>query len=300
MLKKSRPDATYIKQGGMFRLMPYIMSTRSEATIFFEQEIDVTESLKLLEELNKDSEHRITFFHLYIASCLRAIIKRPKLNRFVNNYRYYQRNNLSVNFIAKKEFTDEAEELNVTMEFSPYDTLLDVSEKIYKEVNKAKSPKGNVNQRDIDVLSKVPHFLLKFTMNFIKFLNKHNFIPKAILKNFPFYTTVFIANIGSIGIDAPFHHNFEYGTTGLFIAIGKIKDKNIINDDGSIEKRKVVKINYTHDDRVVDGVYCAKALELLKDNIENPKNLLEKIELTDKELAALKLKDYSPKQKKGR
>ncbi|MBN2651223.1 MAG: 2-oxo acid dehydrogenase subunit E2 [Spirochaetales bacterium] len=297
MILKYRPDGTYIKQKGFFRLMPYIMPTRSESTIFFEQEIDITNSLALIERLNQESNHKITFFHVYMASCIRTIVNRPKLNRFVNNYRYFQRNNISMNFVAKKELTDEAEEINVTMKFSPYDTLLEVSEKIHNEVYKAKSPKGNVNQRDVDLLSKIPHPILKFTMGLLKFCNKYNIIPKAMVENLPFFTTAFIANIGSIGIDAPFHHNFELGTIGLFIAIGKIRDKEVKLADGSYQNRKVVTVNYTHDDRVVDGVYCAKALKMIKDDIQNPEKLLEKIELTDKQLEYLKLKDFPPKSK---
>ena len=86
--------------------------------------------------------------------------------------------------------------------------------------------------------------------------------------------SAYVTNVGSIGIDAPFHHMYEWGTTSLFAALGKIQKDYMIDDKGNAKITDVVNINFTIDERIVDGIYMAKALDGFKKYMENP-SLLE-------------------------
>ena len=122
-----------------------------------------------------------------------------------------------------------------------------------------------------------------------KYLDYHNGLPKSIIESLPFFSSIFFTNVASIGIDPPMHHNFEIGNCGIFCALGKIRKVNTLKSDGTIEKSDKAKITYTFDDRVTDGIYCARAISIMCDFIENPEKLDVPLELTQEQLETLGL-----------
>ena len=73
-----------------------------------------------------------------------------------------------------------------------------------------------------------------------------------------------MANLGSIEIDAAYHHLYEHGNCPLFVTIGKIERVPVVGDGDAIEARDVVRLKWSFDERIEDGLYCARALELLR------------------------------------
>ncbi|MBN2656795.1 MAG: 2-oxo acid dehydrogenase subunit E2 [Spirochaetales bacterium] len=303
MLKKTRPDGTYIEGLHHFtRMLPYMMPGRTESAIYFEQEFDVTETLPYIEKWNReheDSEGRLTFFQVFLCGLARTVALRPDLNRFISGFNYYQRNEILLNFIAKKELTDEGEEINITVPFSPFETLWSVRKKIHGYVNRGKSDAGNESDDLNETLMKFPRFFLKFFFRMYNFLDYHNILPASLIKADPMYVTSFVTNVGSVGVDAPFHHNFERGTCGIFIALGKFKKFRYLDEAGKLQERDVVKVTYTLDDRIKDGIYCAKSIDLFKEMVENPSILENPPELEKVNLERLKLKKFRPEEAEG-
>ena len=62
-------------------------------------------------------------------------------------------------------------------------------------------------------------------MGLARFLDRHGMLPKSLIKASPFHTSLFLTNVGSLGIDYIYHHLYDFGTTSLFFAMGK-KKKN--------------------------------------------------------------------------
>jgi hypothetical protein len=62
----------------------------------------------------------------------------------------------------------------------------------------------------------------------------YGIMPKAIHKVSPFHTSVFLTNMGSLGTDPIYHHIYNFGTTSIFIAMGKKRKQRVINKDGKI------------------------------------------------------------------
>jgi hypothetical protein len=290
MFTKKRPDGTYIPDLPFYtQIMPYLMPTRTEACIFFEQEFDVTRTVEYVRSRKRSGGARITLFYVILYAAIRAIAQRPRLNRFVSGYRYYQRNRISFNFIAKRDFSDDGDEVNVTMSFSPLLTLESFCKKIHEYISSIKEGTGTDTEKLNRLVTRLPRFFIKLFAWAIKFLDYHNGLPKSVIDSLPFYSTIFFTNVGSIGIEAPFHHNFEIGNCGLFCAIGKTKRRNVLNRDKTIDIRDKIKITFTYDDRITDGVYCARTLDIVRDLVENPEKLETPLELTAEQLAALAL-----------
>ena len=293
MFTKKRPDGTYIKNMHFFtRLMPYLMPTRTEAALYFEQEFDVTKTLEYVKK-KKDvpDAPKISMFYIILYAAIRVIAQRPKMNRFVSGFRYYQRKRLSFNFIAKRDMSDEGEEINVTMSFSPFLSLEGFCKKIHDYISSLKKGSETSAENINAFLTSLPRFLIKFLFACVKLLDYHNALPMSVIDSLPFYSTVFFANVGSVGIDAPFHHNFEIGNCGIFCAIGKIRKENSLMQDGTVETRDMVKITFTFDDRITDGIYCARAVDMVRELVENPEKLEIPLELTGEQLSNLGLSE---------
>ena len=291
MFTKKRPDGTFVKKMHYFnRLLPYLMPTRSESCIYYEQEFDVTNTLKYVRKRRNDgSGIKISAFYIFLYAAIRSIAQRPKMNRFVSGYRYYQRNRISFNFVAKREMSDEGEEINVTMSFSPLLTLEAFCKKIDDYINSLKKGAETGAEKLNSLVTMLPRFIIKFLMWGLRYLDYHNGLPKSVIDGLPFYSSIFFTNVGSVGIDAPFHHNFEIGNCGIFCAIGKIKKVNVLQKDGSVETRDKVKITFTFDDRIADGIYCARAVDMMRNFSEKPEQLETPPEYTAEQLEKLGL-----------
>jgi len=289
MFTKKRSDGTYLPNLHFFtQMLPYLMPTRSDSVIYFEQEFDVTETLKYIKNKRKNDENfKASMFYLILLATVRVIAQRPKLNRFVSGYRYYQRNRITFNFIAKREMSDDGEEVNVTMSFSPLLTLDEFCKKIHEHISKIKKGSKTSSEKTNASISRMPRFIIKLAVWGLKYLDYHNGLPKKVINSLPFWCTIFFTNVGSVGIDAPFHHNFEIGNCGIFCAIGKVRKENILKSDGTVEKRDKVKITFTYDDRITDGIYCARAIDMIRDLVESPEKLEVPMELTPEQLEKL-------------
>jgi hypothetical protein len=77
------------------------------------------------------------------------------------------------------------------------------------------------------------------------------------------YASIFVANLGSVGLEAAYHHLFEWGNCPIFAAIGRVREE--VTPQGT---RKVCTVRYTFDERIEDGLYCAHALGKLQARLE--------------------------------
>ena len=291
MFCKKRPDGTYIRKLHFFtRLMPYLLPTRTESTIYFEQEFDITNTLAYIRKRKRDpGEAPISLFYIILFAAVRAIALKPKMNRFISGYRFYQRNRISFNFVIKRDLSEEGEEINVTMSFSPLLSLEAFCKKLHDNISSLKTGESTGTEKVNALVSCLPRFLIRFLIGGLKFLDYHNALPKTVIDSLPFYSSIFFSHVGSVGIDAPFHHNFELGNCGIFCAIGRVRKEHSHKPDGTIEKRDKVKITFTYDDRITDGIYCARAIDIMRDLTENPEKLENPLALTDEQLKSLGL-----------
>ena len=299
MLKKKRRDGSLVPELPAFtKIMPYLMPDKTGSIIFYQENYDVTEALAFVKAWNRRRMREegtiLTLFEVVLCAAARAVSMRPRVNRFIANRRYYQRNQLILSFVAKKELTDEGKEVNVKAVFGAGETLATTARKVKALVKKGISEDGHDNEKIVDAVMRLPAFLLK-SMNFAyNWLDDHNLLPYAVTESDPMWSTIFLANVGSFGLDPPFHHLFERGTCPVFMAVGKVRGENRLSaaPDGSprVEERKILRINYSFDDRIADGIYMGRTLELVRGFIENPALLDEPAELPPEILAELALR----------
>ena len=72
-------------------------------------------------------------------------------------------------------------------------------------------------------------------------------------------------NMKSISTDYVYHHLYDFGTTGLFVGLGKEHMEPVVNEaTGELEAGKVLRVGLVIDERICDGFYYAKAIKVAK------------------------------------
>jgi hypothetical protein len=257
-----------------FRIIPYIMKTRTDSQTFFDEKIDLN-NIESFVKLKKDSDLRnISFLHIIIAALVRTISQKPGINRFVAGQKIYARNEILISLAVKKQLLKNSPETTIKFKFKPTDTLYDVVDKINTlvEGNK-KYDTNNETDRTAKIIALCPGFLIKFVVWFFNTLDYFGFMPKIINRVSPFHTSAFITDLGSIGIQPVYHHIYNFGTTSIFIAFGAKQKEKIINKDNNIIERKYINIKIVTDERIIDGYYFASAFKLFKNLMMHPENL---------------------------
>jgi hypothetical protein len=291
-----RPDATLVIDVTKFHEFEFhVMRGRTESSILFDLDIDLSNTLPYLDKINRGREKKkLTLFHIILCACVRTIALRPKLNRFVSNRRLWQRNQIIFSFIVKKYLDENADSTTAKISFSPYETLDSVINKVNDHLYRARESL-NKGDKQVEFYSKFPRFIIRFLFWFLRWADEHNIVLSFITKDMPMWASVFLANLGSIGLHSAYHHLYELGNIGVFIAIGKVEKKIFVDQKtGEISTGDGVSLRINVDDRISEGVYLTKAVEYLKLFIEDPKLLETPPKLTDEQIKTLNLEDLNP------
>ncbi|MBN1664323.1 MAG: hypothetical protein JW943_12045 [Deltaproteobacteria bacterium] len=178
------------------------------------------------------------------------------------------------------------------IEFDPFDTLETVQKRVSEAINEARYGK-NKNEKDVQFFGALPRWVIRLIFWALRWTDNHNHPLYFLIKDIPMWSTAFVAQLGSLNIDAVYHHAYEIGNASLFFTIGKIYKAALVNQEtDQIEIKKVLELRVSLDERIGDGAYTGPSMYLLKDLIEKPESLLNPPELTDEQLDALKLKKY--------
>ena len=107
-----RKDARWIRDmDSLHVILPHLMNHRTDAEVYVNMEFDVTEALRYIARKNEgEEEYRATLFHCILMAVAKTIYLRPQLNSFISGRRFYQRDEITLGFVAKKRFEDHSEE----------------------------------------------------------------------------------------------------------------------------------------------------------------------------------------------
>ncbi len=277
-----RKDGTYLKNiSSMHAIMPLMYPNRCDNEAYISERIDLTNINRYLERKNADNpDYPYNLFQIMVTAVLKTITLRPKMNRFIANKSMYQRNEVTASFTVKKLFSDDGGEALAKIVTDGSETIDTVHDAIYEQVSFCRSEEKDPSTASMDIIQKLPKFMLKIIGAGARFLDRHGRMPAGVIATDPFYSSAVLANLGSIGLHAGYHHLTNWGTCSVFCVIGEIKKRPFYDDDGHMEMRESVDLGLTIDERLADGYYYSKTVRLLKHLLENPE-LLEQ-PLTEK------------------
>ena len=270
-----RSDGKKIKKlTPIFKIMPCVMLDRVDSQVYFKQDI----ALKHLDEyIDRKAEEgiRLSYMNIIYAAIVRIIGERPRLNRFAMNGALYQRNKIYVSLVIKKSLTDDGVETPLKLKFNGDENIFEIKEKLDATIEKNKDVEAaNKTDKLVSILSAIPSGLIRAIVKFLMFLDKHGIMPKKIIEASPFHTSVFLTNVGSLGIDSIYHHIYNFGTTSMFFSMGK-KKKSYIYEDEEFKEEKCITLAFVGDERICDGYYYASSFKLLLKYLKKPELLEE-------------------------
>lgn len=264
----NRKDAALVENLSATRaIMPLLMNSKTEAQVYFEQELDVTETMRFVDAWNQaNPTQRITLFHVYMWAVGAAFHERPRMNRFISGGRIYQRKGVFLSFAAKKKkLDDEAALVTIKREMPQGATLAQVAELLNADIKTGRSDTPRPEDRELALTQRLPQFMVRLGLWAMRLADRWNLLPQSVIAHDPCWSSMFVANLGSLGLEAAYHHLYEWGNCPFFATLGRTKE--VHTPQGT---RLVAAVKYTFDERIDDGLSCARALELLKQRVESP------------------------------
>jgi hypothetical protein len=264
-----RPDGRRVRNlSAIRRFMPHVSPRRNDSLFYMMQEIEVDAALAFLETRNRERppERRMTLFHLFLRSCSQALYLRPGVNRFVKAGQLWQRHGEWISFTGMREIRDGAPMFTVKRRFEPArESLGEMVDAIYAKIGAGRAGRPTTNDKEMNVLLRLPSPVTHALVRLARLGDRWGLLPGGMIEVDPLFTSVFIANLGSINYPAGFHHLWEYGTCSLFGVMGRIEP----GSDG----RKKMSVAWTYDERIEDGLYSYHTLEGIRARIEDPELL---------------------------
>ena len=277
-MRNKRRDGKRIRGlDGYHNILPYIMPKRTEAEVSMTEQFDVTDLVKYMAERNEKEGTNLKIFHAICTAVARTVYHRPKLNYFISGRTFYERPDITLSFVVKQRFEDEADETLMFLKVEPDMNFDSVSKLIVGDVTKVRKEKTNDLDKLMELVGSLPRPVLEAFFGTLKVLEYHGIMPKALTAGDPNYSTVLLSNLGSIGADSCYHHLSNYGTCSFMITIGKLHKEKKLMYDGTWQERDVINCTFTLDERLADGFYYAKSLRIAKYMLEHPECMQEPI-----------------------
>ena len=257
------------------QFMAYLMPNRADNEAHINVDIDCRPLDAFLARKNEGrTEDKYTYFHLFLAATVKCFVLRPRMNRFISGNRLYMRDHISVSFVVKKRFEDKAEEGLAYKRYGENDTIDTLHESIMEEIHQCRREDVLDNSTDMMTkLLKLPRWMLRILVNILFTLDRNGKVPYDLIKADPNYSSIFMTNLGSIGMDSGYHHLNNWGTNSFFVMIGKKHLAPEWHEDGTCDVYPVITLGLTLDERIGDGFYYAGTVRLLHKILENPELL---------------------------
>ncbi len=276
----SRPDGELVDRIHPYRkMLPFMMRGRNESVVYYDDPARAEKLLDYIERARKAWGIEVNITHALVAGCRIGLWENPKMNQFISGRRLYARKHAEITFsVKRKRLNKEAKLGAIKLNMDDRsETFRELCERINSSIDVERSGDETYTDKELSIFTQLPRPLLETAMGALRWADGHNLVPGSFIKNDGFYTSIFIANLGSLGMKAGYHHLYEYGTCPLFMMVGKIEEQAVV-EDGKVVARKILPIRWTYDERIDDGLTAKYGMQSCREALENPDEKLGPIE----------------------
>jgi len=107
-----------------------------------------------------------------------------------------------LSYIVKQDFTIEAPEVNAKIYLDPVDSVSSINARVSDAILEARIHGEGEGERFANIFHKIPGGKAVL-MKIYGLLDSLNLAPWSLLRMDPLYTSIYFANLGSLGLDAP-------------------------------------------------------------------------------------------------
>ena len=271
-----RPDGTRVKNlTPITQALPYVMPKRYDAQNWANDYVDEDIVRKYIREKRRQGR-TVTHMSLLIAAYYKAALENPKVNYFVMNRKIYKRNHFCVSFVILKTRADGTpDETCLKIFLNPEDDIFAISDRIRTEIDKNMNAVHNNNtDKFANMAFSIPG-LARFVFGLAYRLDQWGLLPRRIIDLSPFHTSLFVTNLASINTQYIFHHCYEFGTTSVFICMGRpVKDPTAPADS----RRKRMPLGVVMDERIATGIEYSRFFAAFERYLKNPEALEQRLD----------------------
>jgi len=271
---RDRRDAIRVDVSSLMQCCIDLKPKRYENEVYIDRAIDVSELVRYMEEKKAEGKH-YTYFYAFMTAIAKVIVHRRKLNRFISNRHMYEHREILLSFVAKMSLDDRSEELMLVIPVEESDNIDTITAKIAEKVDRLRYAKGDKSGANgaVDVLGRLPNIVRVPVFAAFKLLGKYGLLPSSLTDNNIYFTSMIISNLGSIRCGAIYHNLADFGTCSGLTSIGEIRDEVYLDEEGKEKVRKICDFGITLDERIADGFYFAKSVNLIEKILKDPKTL---------------------------
>jgi hypothetical protein len=270
--RTARPDGTALRMHPFRRALLYLLPTRDGSVVYFDAYPRAEKLLAWLERVKERTGANIT--HAAVAGCFIGLASTPRMNRFVVGNRLYERDGRWISFSMKRQKMDRAAQLStVKLRIEDGESFAGLCKRINAGIGVERSGKKTRTDKELDFFAMIPRPVMRAGAALLMKLDEFGLLPRSYIEQDPMFTSIFLANLGSLGMGAGYHHLFEYGNCPLFIMLGQIEDKPVV-EDGRVVVGKVLHVRFTYEERIDDGLNARFGIEALVRVLEDPERWL--------------------------
>ena len=267
-----RPDGTRVIKGltPVMQALPHIMPKRYDAMNWANDYLDENVIKAYIRQKRKEG-FTVTHMSLLIAAYYKAALENPKMNYFVVNRKIYKRNHFCVSFVILKTREDGTPDETVVKVFlQPDDDIYTISQRIKELVERnMNSAHNNNTDRFVNMAFGTPG-LARAIFGLAYRLDQIGLLPRKIIDLSPFHTSMFITNLASINTRFIYHHTYEFGTTSVFVCMGKpVPDP--LAPEGT--RKKQLPIGVVMDERIATGIEYSRFFAAFERYVKHPELL---------------------------
>jgi hypothetical protein len=272
-LKTSRSDGELVADVPKFRrMMQFIMPSRNESVVYFDRAVRAENLEAYLEAVKGPLGANLT--HVLVGAFNIGLAENPKMNQFVVGRRLYRRNGRFLTFSMKRQKGKKKAKLSaVKLQMQDGETFKQLCDRINGGIKVERSGEKTAADKEYDVLDLLPRPGLRAMNKLLRVLDYYNVLPHFFIEGDGMYTSIFIANLGSVGMGAGYHHLYEHGTCPLFIMAGKVEDRVIVEHGRPVVAR-ILPLRFTYDERIDDGLTASYGIESVVRVLEDPQRWL--------------------------
>jgi hypothetical protein len=270
-----RPDGELVRDLPPTKgIVPYLMRGRNESAVYFEQQIAMRHADAYLREFNvAHPDTPITVQHLLMWAIAQILEQYPTMNRFVAGGRLYQRKEIWFTYSAKQSLKGKSPLIVIKRRFDPTEPFADMVRDMQEQLHLDRySGRIGPSDQEAALILKFPGVVRRMILAVGRVGDAFGLLPASMIEHDPLYASAFFANLASIGMDACYHHLYEYGSIGIFGVIGRAVPEPGSPTSGP-DRRRAMTLRWTFDERCEDGLVAGYALKRCKQILEDPRGM---------------------------
>jgi hypothetical protein len=268
-MKLARPDGALIGDLHPYRrLMQFVMPSRTESIVYMETKVRAERLEAYLVRARESFGGNVT--HAAVAAVAIGLAQTPPLNRFVSGRRVYQRHGRWVTFAAKRTKGNAGSALSeVKVRIREGETFAQLCQRLNDRIHTERSGVQTDADQQFELFNSLPRFALRPLQALLRRLDYYNLLPGQFIVDDGMYTSCFLANLGSLGMEAAYHHLYEWGNCPLFMMVGATKDEPVV-EDGELTVGRVMTVRWSYDERIADGLTARHGIDDVVKVLEDP------------------------------